>query len=877
MIDQAIHWIQRNTLAGQGIIIHSRQRVCYPEVTGYFIPTLLATGLRDLARQYARWLMTVQKADGSFGGGGNEASFAFDTGQVIRGWAELVSQMPELEQPLRRACDWLIKTADAQTGRLVTPAPGGAWSLGRHGEVSEGIHLYVLRPLERAGEVLGEKRYQSFARKSLSYYLKQVPLTNFTAPNWLTHFYAYVQEALVELGCDDVAKRGMSEVARYQQPNGAVPGYSNVTWVCSTGLAQLAQVWYRLGEIERADQTMQFLAGLQNPSGGFFGSYGPGADYFPAAEISWATKYTIEAAQRQIAAHFDSTAVQYRPEIAESDGRAQAVLKFFGDLNGKRVLDAGCGKGRYAALLHRKFPRAKITALDISAQMLAHVPAGIQRVQNGLLSLPFPDGSFDAVLCIEALEHAVNIQAAVHELTRVLSPEGRLVIIDKNVEKLGKLQMPHWEKWFQAQELVSLLQGDGLLTQVESIGYDQVVVPDGLFLCWSAQKTDFAAAPATSVSSSQGTKVLRRLAVIPSDPLQDYAHKSSAYLRSYFNPQGYFDEVYCLSPRESVERTEHGMHVIPTAPGQLAGRLRELGINVVRAYGGYWACDFATSAKVPGVPVVVSVHDTNPDLLYPSILKADWVLCMSQPVLELVRERGVPADRSILLPNRVDFSVFHPSADQARGEALRRQFPGKYRILHVGRKAPQKNLDTLIRALADLGPDYTAVFLGAGNPSPFQQLAAQLGVSSQCHFLGAISNQELLHYYSFFDCMCTPSRWEGFGMVFTEALACGALVITSDISPLNQIVQNEQNGLLVQDYQAPKALAQAIERACTDSELARRLRAAAPASVQRFRKDLVDQQEVSIYQMLAGASSSGAQSAPIHSLDQRVTQGLVPA
>ena len=76
---------------------HSRQRVCYPEVTGYFIPTLLASGLRDLAHQYARWLVSVQKPDGSFGGGGEEASFAFDTAQVVRGWVEVAPQMPELE------------------------------------------------------------------------------------------------------------------------------------------------------------------------------------------------------------------------------------------------------------------------------------------------------------------------------------------------------------------------------------------------------------------------------------------------------------------------------------------------------------------------------------------------------------------------------------------------------------------------------------------------------------------------------------------------------------------------------------------------------------------------------------------------------------
>lgn len=315
MIDKSLQWIQRNTIKDQGIIVHSRQRVCYPEVTGYFIPTLLAAGLGNLARQYARWLVSVQKPDGSFGGAGSDASFAFDTGQVVRGWVELVDELPELEQPLRRACDWLLQTADPKTGRLLVPTPNGAWSLGRRGEVSEGIHLYVLRPLERAGELLGEKRVSAFARKSLSYYLREVPLTDFTAPSALTHFFAYVQEALVELGCEDVARAGMAEVARCQQDNGAVPAYHDVPWICSTGLAQLAQVWYQLGERDRADRAMDFLGQLQNPSGGFFGSYGPGADYFPSAEISWAVKYFIEAAQRQTGADIHPSA---QPELIEA-------------------------------------------------------------------------------------------------------------------------------------------------------------------------------------------------------------------------------------------------------------------------------------------------------------------------------------------------------------------------------------------------------------------------------------------------------------------------------------------------------------------------------------------------------------------------------
>ena len=69
----------------------------------------------------------------------------------------------------------------------------------------------------------------------------------------------------------------MESVGRFQQPNGAVPAYSDVPWICSTGLAQLAGVWFRLGQVERAEAALSFLEPLQNQSGGFFGSYGVGA------------------------------------------------------------------------------------------------------------------------------------------------------------------------------------------------------------------------------------------------------------------------------------------------------------------------------------------------------------------------------------------------------------------------------------------------------------------------------------------------------------------------------------------------------------------------------------------------------------------------
>jgi malonyl-CoA O-methyltransferase len=495
MIEGSLRWIKANSVDGQGIIATSRTRTCYPEVTGYLIPTLLSVGERDLACRYAEWLACMQGEDGSFAGATGRGGYAFDTGQVVRGWVRLLDRMPDLERPLRRACDWLLSTSDPATGRIQVPPPGQDWSLGRRGEVNEAIHLHVLAPLRWAGELLNERRYTDFVDRALPYYLGHTNPTDFARPNCLTHFYAYVQEALLDLGCEEEARAGMANVARHQQPSGAVPGYHDVGWVCVPGLAQLALVWYRLGQRQRADAALGFLALLQNPSGGFFGSHGVQADYFPAEEVSWAAKYAIDAAQQRIAAHFDHTVRDYRPTISERDGRAEIVLRLLGDLHGKRVLDAGCGKGRYAALITQRHPGAEVTAIDISSEMLQHVPSGIRALRQSFLDLAFSDGAFDAVICIEALEHAVCVETAVGELARVLAPGGTLVIIDKNRDKRGTLERAPWEQWFGVEDMLALLRRHGVAARAEFVGHDGSDRPDGLFVCWAGVK---AVEPAAS-------------------------------------------------------------------------------------------------------------------------------------------------------------------------------------------------------------------------------------------------------------------------------------------------------------------------------------------------------------------------------------------
>lgn len=343
---------------------------------------------------------------------------------------------------------------------------------------------------------------------------------------------------------------------------------------------------------------------------------------------------------------------------------------------------------------------------------------------------------------------------------------------------------------------------------------------------------------------------MTRLAVIPSDPLEAYKRKGTTlWLEDYYNSLHFFDEVFLLSPLEKEERYEFGMNIVPTKLEQLKRNIRELNIDVIRAYGGYWACDMACNNKVIGVPVVVSVHDRRPEYLHNSIKMADIVFCVSDVVKELVLTKFRRKDRVWILSNRVNFNIMHPYPKNEL-EALDDKYPFKYRILHIGRKSREKNLDTLIRALKILGNEYCILAVGLGDKDEYVKLAEEQGIREQCHFIESIKNEKLACYYSWADCMCVPSRCEGFGMVFIEALACEAVVVTSDIAPMNEYIEHMKNGLLVKDYENPQTLAKMIRIACNDKRLREFLKKNAKKSVERFEKSRIDKLETDYYKKI---------------------------
>lgn len=162
------------------------------------------------------------------------------------------------------------------------------------------------------------------------------------------------------------------------------------------------------------------------------------------------------------------------------------IREHLGGLRGKRVLDVGCGKGRFARVFQQQEPEAELWGLDISEEMLRFVPAGIHTRAGSMTDLPFENDFFDAAYATESLEHAVEIERAVAEICRVVKPGGRIAVIDKNAEHWGELKTPEWERWFTRKELERLLARHCRQVSSRFISYWEDVKPDGLFIAWLA-------------------------------------------------------------------------------------------------------------------------------------------------------------------------------------------------------------------------------------------------------------------------------------------------------------------------------------------------------------------------------------------------------
>jgi malonyl-CoA O-methyltransferase len=282
----------------------------------------------------------------------------------------------------------------------------------------------------------------------------------------------------------------LRRAAALQTPCGDVPALPGEAWISSVGLALLARAWHSLGspeERQRGDLALAALTRQQNAGGGFAGGWGCEARHGLRDECPLAAALFLEALQGQARQALLDARHDFPAEIDERDGRLQAVLDWCGQLGpAPRIIDLGCGKGRFLRHIQRLLPQANLIGMDASPAALARLPAGVERRQGDLLHVPARRGEFDAALCIEALEHSLLPRRAIAEMCRVVRPGGSILVIDKNASHQSLSDHLPWECWFRPEEVAAWLAAEAERVGVRPIAHGGKK-PSGLFLGWTAR------------------------------------------------------------------------------------------------------------------------------------------------------------------------------------------------------------------------------------------------------------------------------------------------------------------------------------------------------------------------------------------------------
>jgi glycosyltransferase involved in cell wall biosynthesis len=227
----------------------------------------------------------------------------------------------------------------------------------------------------------------------------------------------------------------------------------------------------------------------------------------------------------------------------------------------------------------------------------------------------------------------------------------------------------------------------------------------------------------------------------------------------------------------------------------------------------------------------------------------DAVIAPSESIATLIRERGVETEIEVI-PTGVDVQSFS-SGD---GDAFRKKqgLPGDAFVVgHVGRLAPEKNLDYLGRAASQFaGNCKKAHFLVVGDgPSRenLQGIFTERNLTDRLNTPGRLIGQDLLDAYAAMNVFAFSSFSETQGMVLAEAMAAGLPVVALDASGVREVVRDDKNGFML-DAKAPEEMfADSLKRIQQDGDLLERLRKGARKTAGEFSREASAEKALELY------------------------------
>ena len=286
----------------------------------------------------------------------------------------------------------------------------------------------------------------------------------------------------------------------------------------------------------------------------------------------------------------------------------------------------------------------------------------------------------------------------------------------------------------------------------------------------------------------------------------------------------------------------------PILLGQTAARkAAELGLPLIFTFHTqYW--EYTHYIPFPQETIQEFLKNAVHRWLREFIQKCQHIVIPSESIREiLVRDYGLE-ERYTVIPTGIDLEPY----DCADWQALRKEkgWQDETVLISVGRLAPEKNWDTLLRAFAKVSskkPGLRLVLIGDGSAKgALETLASELGVTEQVTFTGPLPFNEVPCYLKAADVFAFASVTETQGIVTMEAMAAGLPTVAVDGPGTRDIVEHGKQGFLVEND--ADALAKGIQKLLSDPQRMKRIKNHALKKARTFDVNQLGKQMVSVYE-----------------------------
>lgn len=286
----------------------------------------------------------------------------------------------------------------------------------------------------------------------------------------------------------------------------------------------------------------------------------------------------------------------------------------------------------------------------------------------------------------------------------------------------------------------------------------------------------------------------------------------------------------------------------PVLLGQTAARkAAELGLPLVFTFHTqYW--EYTHYIPFPQETIQEFLKNAVHRWLREFMLKCQHIIIPSESIKEiLIRDYGLE-ERYTVIPTGTDLEPYRC----AEWQTLRKEkgWQDETVLISVGRLAPEKNWDTLLRAFAKVSLQQSGlrlVLIGDGPAkATLQTLASELGIAERVTFTGALPFEDVPCHLKAADMFVFASITETQGLVTIEAMAAGLPIVAVDGSGTRDIVEHGKQGFLVEND--VDLLAKGIKKLLANPQRMKRFSNSALKKAKTFDVNELGKQVISVYE-----------------------------